>query len=106
MRAFWWALPLLGLLTCSAALAAESVHLVGRATGISQYPEANTVCLRFATKEGQPFLICDDVTARDVIEQLFALGKKDVPCRIEGTVAKKSGGQTFLRVTRVSQETK
>jgi len=106
MRALFWFVPLMWLVACPGALAAESVSVNGRTVGVMQYPATNTICLRFEATEGRHFLICDDVTAKNVIEQLFALGKKDVSCHIEGTVAKKSGEAAYLRVSRVSQETK
>ena len=101
MRSLLRMLVLAWILSCTPALADEAVNVAGRAMGVLQYPTTNTICLRFETKEGQRFLVCDDVTAKDIIEQLFSFGKKDAPCRIEGTVAKKSGEDVYLRVTRV-----
>jgi hypothetical protein len=106
MRHLLLAMALVCLAPGVTARANESINVVGRATGVFQYPKTNTICLAFESKDQKRFLVCDDVTAKEVIEQLFALGKKDTPCRIEGTVAKKSGEDVLLRVTRVSQETK
>ena len=82
--------------------AAESVSLTGRVTGVRQYPQKETICLAFEAKDQKSYLICDDVTAKDVIEKLFALGKKDADCRIDGTVAKKAD-ETYLQITGVGQ---
>lgn len=85
------------------AQAGEAVALNGQVTGVMQFPTTQTICLTFTTKEKKDYMICDDITAKDVIEQLFALGKKDAPCHIEGTVSQKSGEDVRLAVTRVSQ---
>lgn len=106
MRRVLLALAMVCLVPVVLARAGEAVNAVGRATGVFQYPKTNTICLAFETKDHKRFLICDDVTSKDIIEQLFALGKKDAPCRIEGTVARKTGEDVRLRVTRVSQDTK
>ncbi|EFL50382.1 conserved hypothetical protein [Solidesulfovibrio fructosivorans JJ]] len=103
MRSLLWALVLTGLLCGVPARAAQSVTLDGRVSGVMQYPETQTICLSFTSNEKKQYMICDDVTAKEVIEQLFALGKKDAPCRIEGAVAKKSGDDVYLSVTRVTQ---
>ena len=106
MRRVLLALTLVCLGPVLAARANESVNLIGRATGVFQYPKTNTICLAFETKDQKHFLICDDVTSKDIIEQLFALGKKDAECRIEGSVDKKIGEDVRLHVTRVNQDTK
>ena len=91
------------ILAAASGLAAEAVSLTGRVTGIQQYPQKETICLAFESKDKKNFLICDDVTAKDVIEKLFALGKKDADCRIDGTVVKKSGDEVYLNITGVGQ---
>jgi len=101
MRAFLLMLAL--LLAAGPGLAAEAVSLNGRVTGIMQYPQKETICLTFESKDKKSFLICDDVTSKDVIEKLFALGKKDADCRIDGTVAKKAGSEVYLNITGVAQ---
>jgi hypothetical protein len=106
MRQLCLALAMFCLGPCVAAYAASSVIVSGRATAVFQYPKTNTICLAFETKDRKRFLICDDVTSKDVIEQLFALGKKDAPCRIEGSVAGKTGEDVRLRVTKVAPEAK
>jgi hypothetical protein len=106
MRHLVLAMALICLFPGVAARASEAVNVVGRATGVFQYPKTNTICLAFETKDQKRFLVCDDITAKEVIESLFALGKKDAECRLEGTVAKKSGEDVYLRVTRVGQEAK
>lgn len=103
MRSLVRVLVLMVFLCGATAQAGESVALSGRVSGVLQYPTTQTICLSFETKEQKKYLICDDVTAKDVIERLFALGKKDAQCRIEGTVAKKSGDDTYLAVTRVAE---
>jgi hypothetical protein len=90
-------------LACTPALAGENVALTGRVMGISQYPNTNTICLSFETKDKKPYLICDDVTAKDIIEKLFDLGKKDAECRIDGTIAKKNAEGVYLTVTGVAK---
>ena len=98
------ALLLVMLLGCAVpALAAEAVSLTGRVTGVKQYPQKETICLSFEAKDKKAYLICDDVTAKDVIEKLFALGKKDADCRIDGSVAQKSGEEIYLTITGVGQ---
>lgn len=104
MRQTLWAALVVCFGWVATALAGESVSVSGRATAVFQYPKTNTICLAFETKDRKHFLVCDDVTAKDVIEQLFALGKKDAPCHIEGTVAKISGDDVRLRVTKVTPE--
>jgi len=91
------------ILAAASGLAAEAVSLTGRVTGIQQYPQKETICLSFESKDKKNYLICDDVTSKDVIEQLFALGKKDADCRISGTVAKKGGDAVYLQITGVVQ---
>lgn len=104
MRVRLWMAAVIWMATCLPVLAEEPVNVAGRATGAYQYPATNTICLRFETKEARQFLICDDVTSKEVIEKLFAFGKKDASCRIEGTVVKKTGEDVYLRVTQVAQE--
>ena len=96
-------LTLVLLLAAASGLAAEAVSLAGRVTGIQQYPQKETICLSFESKDKKNYLICDDVTSKDVIEKLFALGKKDADCRIDGTVVKKSGEEVYLNITGVAQ---
>lgn len=103
MRCLLRALALTLLCCGAAAQAGEAVNLAGRVTGVYQYPKTQTICLAFESKDKKSYMICDDVTAKDIIEQLFALGKKDTDCRIEGSVAKKIGDETHLNVTRVTQ---
>uniref|UniRef100_I2Q0I5 Uncharacterized protein n=1 Tax=Desulfovibrio sp. U5L TaxID=596152 RepID=I2Q0I5_9BACT len=103
MRSLFQALALLAFLGVAPAQAAESVALTGRTTGVFQYPKTETICLSFETKDQKRYMVCDDVTSKDVIEKLFALGKKDADCRIEGTVAKKSGEDVYLAVTGVTE---
>jgi hypothetical protein len=103
MRRLFQALALWALLGAASAQAAESVALVGRTTGVFQYPKTETICLSFETKDQKRYMVCDDVTSKDIIEKLFALGKKDADCRIEGTVAKKSGDDVYLAVTGVTE---
>ncbi|UJX40692.1 hypothetical protein K9F62_18665 [Desulfovibrio sp. JY] len=103
MRSILWALVLTGLLCGVPALAAQPITLDGRVSGVMQFPKTQTICLSFTGNDKKNYMICDDVTAKDVIEQLFALGKKDTPCHIEGTVAKTSGEDVYLTVTRVTQ---
>lgn len=91
------------ILAAASGLAAEAVSLTGRVTGIQQYPQKETICLSFESKDKKTFLICDDATAKDVIEKLFALGKKDTDCRIDGTVARKNGNDVYLTITGVGQ---
>ncbi|MHC1789039.1 hypothetical protein [Solidesulfovibrio sp.] len=91
------------LFAATPALAAEAVSLTGRVTGVMQYPKTETICLAFEGKDKKRYLICDDVTAKDVIETMFALGKKDADCRIDGTVAKKNGDEVYLNITGVGQ---
>ena len=102
-----WCLRLAALmwvLSCAPALAGETMTVTGQATGSFQYPATNTICLRFEAKEGGgQYLVCDDVTAKDIIEKLFALGKKDADCRIDGTVAQKSSDEVYLAITSVGQ---
>lgn len=101
MRCLLWSLVLVcGL--ANLAVAGEAVDLSGRVTGVYQYPRTQTICMPFETKDQKRFLICDDVTAKDVIEQLFDYGKRDTDCRIAGTVAKKAGDDVYLQVTGVS----
>ena len=97
------ALFLLVSLWAASASAAETVALSGRVTGVLQYPKTETICLSFETKDKKSYMICDDVTSKEIIEKLFALGKKDADCRIDGTVAKKSGDEVYLSVTGVAQ---
>jgi hypothetical protein len=101
MRCLLRAFVLAALCCAAPALAGENVSLTGRVIGILQYPTTNTICLTFETKDKKPYMICDDVTAKDIIEKLFALGKKDADCRIDGTVAKKTGNDVYLSVTGV-----
>lgn len=103
MRSVFPLLVLTALLGCGPVLAAESVALTGRVTGVLQYPKTETICLQFESKDKKTFLICDDVTAKETIEKLFALGKKDADCRIEGTVAKKAGDEVYLAVATVAE---
>ena len=103
MRYLLWSVALAWSLASAPALAGEVVNLTGRTTGVFQYPSTNTICLAFETKEQKRFLVCDDVTSKEVIEKLFELGKKDTECRIEGTVAKKNGEDVYLNVTQVAQ---
>ena len=104
MRSLSWAFALLVTLVCGTpALAGENVSLNGRVIGVFQYPKTNTICLSFETKDKKPYMICDDVTAKDIIEKLFDLGKKDADCRIDGSVAKKTGEDVYLHVTGVAQ---
>ena len=101
MRACLMTLAL--ILAAASGLAAEAVSLTGRVTGIQQYPQKETICLSFESQDKKNYLICDDVTSKDVIEQLFALGKKDADCRINGSVAKKNGDGVYLQITGVVQ---
>lgn len=103
MRNVIRALTLTAFLACAPALAADTVTLTGRATGVFQYPKTDTICLSFETKDQKRYMICDDVTAKDIIEKLFDLGKKDADCRIEGTVAKKTGEDVYLSIARVTE---
>ena len=103
MRGLLRALALTLVFCGAAAQAGEAVNLAGRCTGVFQYPKTETVCLSFETTDKKTYMICDDVTAKEIIEQLFALGKKDAACHIEGSVAKKSGEETYLSVTRVTE---
>lgn len=102
MRACVLTMALL-LFAATPALAAETVSLTGRVTGVMQYPQKETICLSFESKDKKNYLICDDVTAKDVIEKLFALGKKDADCRIDGTMVKKNGEEVYLNITGVGQ---
>lgn len=105
MRFLLWALVLVCCMATAPAHAGEAVDLVGRATGVYQYPKTQTICMVFeTTKDQKRYFICDDVTAKDVIERLFELGKKDTECRIEGTVAKKTGDDVYLTIGKVSQQ--
>jgi len=100
MRAF---MLLLMFMACAdSALAAEAVSLTGRVTGVKQYPQKEIICLAFEAKDKKNYLICDDVTSKDVIEKLFDLGKKDADCRIDGTVVKKAD-EVYLNITGVGQ---
>jgi hypothetical protein len=104
MRFLLWALALVCCMSSLPAQAGEAVDLVGRATGVYQYPKTQTICMVFeTTKDPKRYFICDDVTAKDVIERLFELGKKDAECHIEGTVTKKSGEDVYLTIGKVSQ---
>ena len=103
MRSLRWAFALVATLCAQPVLAGENVSLTGRIMGVFQYPKTNTICLSFETKDKKPYMICDDVTAKDIIEKLFELGKKDADCRIDGTVAKKTGDDVYLSVTGVAQ---
>lgn len=103
MRSLFRVLALTALWGVGAAWAAESVTLTGRTTGVFQYPKTETICLSFETKDQKRYMVCDDVTSKDVIEKLFALGKKDADCRIQGTVAKKAGEDVYLAVTGVTE---
>ncbi|KHK04426.1 hypothetical protein [Desulfovibrio sp. TomC] len=98
-----WILAVVLILTAATGLAAETVSLTGRVTGVMQYPQKETICLSFETKDKKHYLICDDATAKDIIEKLFALGKKDADCRVDGTVAQKSGDEVRLAITGVGQ---
>ena len=100
MRAFLLLLTLTAF--AASAQAAETVSLTGRVTGVKQYPQKETICLAFEAKDKKTYLICDDVTSKDVIEKLFDLGKKDADCRIDGTVAKKAD-EVYLNITGVGQ---
>jgi len=103
MRLHPWLAVLVWALSCAPVLAGETVNVTGQATGAFQYPATNTICLRFEVKEGgAQYLVCDDVTPKDIIEKLFALGTKNTPCRIEGMVVKKTGEDVYLRVTQVA----
>lgn len=103
MRGFLRAMVVTTLLVCGTpALAGEAVTLTGRVTGVRQYPKTQTICLIFTSGDKKDFMICDDVTAKDRIEELFALGKKDQSCRIEAMVTKTADRETYLKVTRVT----
>jgi|GEM_PF-1215973 len=99
----FFALLLIAGLWAAPAPAAEAVAVAGRVTGVFQYPKTETICLGFEAKDKKAYMICDDVTPKELIEQLFALGKKDVDCRVDATVAKKSGDEVYLAVTGVAQ---
>ena len=58
--------------------------------------------MSFEAKDQKRYLICDDVTSKDVIERLFEFGKKDAECRIQGTVANKTNEAIYLNITAVS----
>lgn len=103
MRTLLRAFALILLFGGLPALAGEAVSLTGRVTGVFQYPKTETICLSFEAKDKKTYMICDDVTAKDVIEKMFALGKKDADCRIDGSVAKKSGDEVYLNITGVGQ---
>jgi len=103
MRSLLLTTALLVLFGGVPALAGEAVSLTGRVTGIFQYPKTEMICMTFESKEKKSYMICDDVTAKDVIEKLFAFGKKDADCRIDGTVAKKNGDDVYLSITGVGQ---
>ena len=98
-----WILAAVLILAAATGLAAEAVSLTGRVTGIMQYPQKETICLSFEAKDKKSYLICDDATAKEIIEKLFALGKKDADCRIDGTVAQKSSDEVYLAITSVGQ---
>ena len=98
-----WILAAVLILAAATGLAAEAVSLTGRVTGVMQYPQKETICLSFEAKDKKSYLICDDATAKDVIEKLFALGKKDTDCRVDGTVSRKNGDEIYLTVTGVGQ---
>jgi hypothetical protein len=98
-----WILAAVLVLAAATGLAAEAVSLTGRVTGVLQFPQKETICLSFESKDKKSYLICDDATAKDVIEKLFALGKKDTDCRVDGTVSKKNGDEIYLTVTNVGQ---
>jgi hypothetical protein len=102
MRSLLWALALFCLVPASVARAGEAVDTVGRAVGVYQYPKTQTICMAFETKDQKRYLICDDVTSKDVIERLFEFGKKDAECRIQGTVAKKTNDDVYLNVGTVT----
>jgi len=102
MRSLLWALALLCLVPVSGARAGEAVDTVGRAVGVFQYPKTQTICMSFEAKDQKRYLICDDVTSKDVIERLFEFGKKDAECRIQGTVANKTNEAIYLNITAVS----
>jgi hypothetical protein len=103
MRSLLWTLALVCLVSASTAWAGEAVDVVGRAMGVYQYPKTQTICLSFETKDQKRYLICDDVTSKEIIERLFELGKKDAECHIQGTVAKKTGEDVYLNVAKVTQ---
>ncbi len=103
MRCLMRAVVLTALVCCAPAEAGESVAATGRVMGVFQYPKTNTICLSFESKDKKTYMICDDVTSKDIIEKLFALGKKDADCRIEAAVAKKNGDEVYLNVTGVAQ---
>lgn len=92
------------LLGCAPAIAGESVSISGRVVGVLQYPKTNTICMSFVSKDKNPYFICDNVTSKDIIEQLFALGKQDANCRIQGSVSKKEKDGVYLAITTVSPE--
>jgi hypothetical protein len=99
MRSLLWAVALLCLVPVSGAWAGEAVDTVGRAVGGVQYPKTQTICMSFESKDQKRYLICDDVTSKDVIERLFEFGKKDAECRIQGTVANKTNEAIYLNIT-------
>ena len=70
MRGLLRALALTLVFCGAAAQAGEAVNLAGRCTGVFQYPKTETVCLSFETTDKKPYMICDDVTAKEIIEQL------------------------------------
>ncbi len=103
MRRLIWAMALVLMPCCLEAGAGEPVSITGRATDAFQYPKTDTICLLFEDKDKKQYYICDDVTPKDLIEKLFALGKKDTDCQIEGAVSKKVGNDVYLGVTRIKE---
>jgi len=102
MRSLLWLLALVCFGFVAVARAGETVDAVGRAVGVYQYPKTQTICMAFEAKDQKRYLICDDVTSKDVIERLFEFGKKDAECRIQGTVAKKTNDDVYLNVGTVT----
>lgn len=94
-----------GLCACffgTAGFAGEKVEIAVIPLSVFLDQGTRAVCAEVqAADSDRRFLICDDATSKDVMEALFAQGKKGGSCLVSGEVTGRSGEFDRLVVSQV-----
>ena len=62
----------------------------------------NAFCIELVEESGKTrYLACDDATSKDIMEQLFELGKKNAACRLECESAGSDGEYALVVVKKI-----
>ncbi len=72
--------------------AGEKIATMARPVSLFWDQERRAFCCEVrSVSDGRGFLVCDDVTGKPVMEELFRLGKMDAACTVSGEVTGREG---------------